>query len=195
MGTQSAPPQVLDAQHFRQVLGHFATGVTVITALDAGEPVGFTCQSFSSLSLDPPLVTVAPQRTSTTWPRIRRAGRFCANILAARQEQLGTSFARTGTDKFAGVRWTTSPSGCPVLEDVLAWVDCEVVQEVDGGDHVLVLGRVLDLAVLSDEPPLLFFQGRFASVRPTSPGPAVEDAVDPGATRAAGAHEQGVTPD
>ena len=170
-----APPQVLDAQHFRQVLGHFATGVTILTAVDDGEPVGFTCQSFSSLSLDPPLVTVAPQRTSTTWPRIRRAGRFCANILVEGQEQLGQAFARSGTDKFAGVRWTPSPAGCPVLEDALAWVDCEVVQEVDGGDHVIVVSRVLDLAVLSDAPPLLFFRGRFASLRPT---PAVRDAVD-----------------
>ena len=176
-------PQVLDPQHFRQVLGHFATGVAVITAVDGGEPVGFTCQSFSSLSLDPPLVSVAPQRTSTTWPRIRRAGRFCANILVEGQEELGRRFAVTGTDKFAGVRWTASPSGCPVLEDALAWVDCEVLHEVDGGDHLLVLGRVLDLAVLSDASPLLFFRGSFASLRPTSPRPPVEDAVDPDAGR------------
>jgi 3-hydroxy-9,10-secoandrosta-1,3,5(10)-triene-9,17-dione monooxygenase reductase component len=161
-----AGPQVLDPQHFRAVLGHFATGVTVITAVDAEEPVGFTCQSFSSLSLDPPLVTVAPQRTSATWPRIRSAGRFCANILVEGQEELGRQFARTGTDKFAGVRWTSSPSGCPLLEDALAWVDCEVVREVDGGDHLLVVARVLDLAVLADAPPLLFFRGQFASLRP-----------------------------
>jgi flavin reductase (DIM6/NTAB) family NADH-FMN oxidoreductase RutF len=171
----SIRPQVLDPQHFRAVLGHFATGVTVITAIDAGEPVGFTCQSFSSLSLDPPLVTVAPQRTSTTWPRIRSAGRFCANILVEGQDELGRQFARTGADKFAGVRWTSSPSGCPVLEDALAWVDCEVVREVDGGDHLIVVARVLDLAVLSDAPPLLFFRGRFASLLPAPP---IRDAVE-----------------
>jgi 3-hydroxy-9,10-secoandrosta-1,3,5(10)-triene-9,17-dione monooxygenase reductase component len=171
MTRRPAPPQVLDSTHFRRVLGHFATGVTVVTTLDDEEPVGFTCQSFSSLSLDPPLVTVAPQRTSTTWPRIRRVGRFCANILAEDQSELATGFARTGTDKFAGRRWSTSPSGCPVLEDVLAWVDCEIVHELDGGDHVLVLARVLDLAVLSDEPPLLFFRGRFASLRTSEPAP------------------------
>ena len=182
-----APLRVLDPKHFRQVLGHFATGVTVITAVDADEPVGFTCQSFSSLSLDPPLVSVAPQRTSTTWPRIRHAGRFCANILVQGQEELGRRFARTGTDEFAGVRWTTSPSGCPVLEDALAWIDCEVLREVDAGDHLLVLGRVLDLAVLSDAPPLLFFRGRFTSLRPTSPQPPVEAAVDLEAGRPAGA--------
>lgn len=179
---------MLDAQHFRDVLGHFATGVTVITAVADGEPVGFTCQSFSSLSLDPPLVTFAPQRTSTTWPRIRGAGRFCANVLAEGQEELARRFARTGTDKFAGVRWSTSPSGCPVLDDVLAWVDCEVLRELDGGDHVLVLGRVLDLAVLGPAPPLLFFQGRFASLRPGPPRPPIEDEVDPDATSRVSGH-------
>ena len=184
MSRPPAPVQVLDPQHFRQVLGHFATGVAVITAVDGGEPVGFTCQSFSSLSLDPPLVSVAPQRTSTTWPRIRRAGRFCANILVEGQEELGLRFARSGTDKFAGVPWTTSPSGCPVLEDALAWVDCEVLQELDGGDHLLVLGKVLDLAVLSDAPPLLFFRGGFASLRPASPRPPVEGAVEDASARA-----------
>ena len=94
---------------------------------------------------------MAPQRTSTTWPRIRRAGR-CANIVVEGQEELGRRFARAGTDRFAGVHWTTGPSGCPVLEDALAWVDCEVLQETDGGDQLLVVGRVLDLAVLSDAP-------------------------------------------
>ena len=178
MGRHRASPTVLDPQHFRQVLGHFATGVTVVTAFDDDAPVGFACQSFQSLSLDPPLVTFAPQRTSTTWPRIRRARRFCANILAEDQEELCRRFAVTGTDKFAGVRWTSSPSGCPVLEDVLAWIDCEILQEVDGGDHVLVVGRVLDLAVPRDAPPLLFFQGRFASLHTGSPCPPVEDAVD-----------------
>lgn len=182
------PPAVLDAQHFRDVLGHFATGVTVITAVADGAPVGFTCQSFQSLSLDPPLVTFAPQHTSTTWPRIRGAGRFCANILAEGQEQLARSFARTGADKFAGVRWSTTPSGCPVLEDVLAWIDCEVLRELDGGDHVLVLGRVLDLAVLRPAPPLLFFQGRFASLRTGTPRPPVEDEVDPDRTSETSGH-------
>lgn len=194
MSRRPAPPEVLDAQHFRQVLGHFATGVAVVTAVEAGAPVGFTCQSLQSLSLDPPMVTVAPQVTSTTWPRIRRAGRFCANVLAEGQEEIGARFARTGTDKFAGLQWTTSPSGCPVLEDVLAWIDCEILREVDGGDHVLVLGRVLDLAVLRDAPPLLFFQGRFASLRTGPPRPAVEDAVDDGSPPDASAGAPGQAP-
>ena len=175
-GAGSAP--VLDPRQFREVLGHFATGVTILTAVDDGEPVGFACQSFTSLSLDPPLVSVAPQRTSTTWPRIRHARRFCANILAEGQEDLCQAFAVSGADKFAGVRWSLSPSGCPVLEDVLAWVDCEILREVDAGDHVLAIGRVLDLAVPRDVAPLLFFQGRFASLRTGPPRPAVEDAVD-----------------
>lgn len=177
------PTGVLDAQHFRTVLGHFATGVTVITALEDGSPVGFSCQSFQSLSLDPPLVSFAPARTSTTWPRIRRAGRFCANVLAEDQEDTCRAFAAPGADRFAGLDWTASPSGSPVLDGVLAWIDAEIVQEVDGGDHVLVLGRVLDLAVPRDVPPLLFFQGRFTSLRPVPPRPpgsGGEPADDPG---------------
>ncbi len=167
--------EVRDPHHFRSVLGHFATGVTVITALDDGEPVGFTCQSFSSLSLEPPLVSFAPQRTSTTWPRIRRSGRFCANVLAQDQEELCRAFAVPGADKYAGVGWSPSPAGSPVLDGVLAWVDAEVVEERDAGDHVVVLGRVLDLASPRDVPPLLFFQGRFARLQVGEARPGTED--------------------
>ena len=155
---------VLDPSRFRTVLGHFATGVTVITADDGGEPVGFACQSFQSLSLDPPLVSFAVARTSTTWPRIRRSGRFCANILAEGQGDVALAFAARGADKFAEVRWAPGPSGSPVLDGVVAFVDGEVVSEIDGGDHVLVLGRVVDLSTPRDIPPLLFFQGRFVTL-------------------------------
>lgn len=152
---------VFDSSHFREVLGHFCSGVTVITAVDGGEPVGFACQSFQSLSLDPPMVSFAPSRTSTTWPRIRSAGRFAANVLAEGQDALCKSFAVSGGDKFAGVDWSESLGGSPILDGALAWVDCEIVQEVDAGDHVLVLGRVLDLGAPIDGRPLLFFRGKF----------------------------------
>lgn len=155
-----------DSAHFRTVLGHFATGVAIVTAVDDGEPVGFSCQSFSSLSLDPPLVGFAPSRKSSSWPRIRRAGAFCANVLAADQEQLCVTFATPGIDKFAGIEWRVSPTGCPILPDVLAWVDATFESETEAGDHSFVIGRVVDLAVERDTEPLLFYRGgygRFAT--------------------------------
>ena len=110
----------------RDVLGHFATGVVVVTArAPGGDPLGFTCQSFASLSLEPPLVSFAPARSSTTWPRIRDIGAFCVNVLSAEHRDLSVGFARSGlaVDKFAGVSWCPAPSGAPVLERVSAWVD------------------------------------------------------------------------
>jgi 3-hydroxy-9,10-secoandrosta-1,3,5(10)-triene-9,17-dione monooxygenase reductase component len=152
----------IDPVRFREVLGHFCSGVTIVTSVDDGEPIGVACQSFTSLSLDPPLVAVCAGRQSQTWPRIQRSGRFCANVLAEDQEPLSRAFAVTGADKFAGVSWSPSPQGLPVLAGVLAWVDCALETEVDAGDHIILLGRVLDLSE-TDAPaaPLLFFRGRY----------------------------------
>jgi 3-hydroxy-9,10-secoandrosta-1,3,5(10)-triene-9,17-dione monooxygenase reductase component len=153
----------VDTRTFRDVLGHFASGVTVVTAATADGPVGFTCQSFTSLSLDPPLVALAPGKSSTSWPRIAATGAFCVNILQADQSDLCRSFAVSGSerdDKFAGIGWSAAPSGAPVLDGVLAWVDCTLLAVHDAGDHELVLGRVVDLGV-SDGEPLLFYRGRF----------------------------------
>src|SRR5690349_24896673 len=111
---------------FRQVLGHFCTGVTIITTLDEDGPAGFACQSFAALSLDPPLVLFCPSRTSATWPRIARAGHFCANVLTAGQRDLARGFGPAGADKFAGVAGSPSGSGAPGLAGVLAWVGCQV---------------------------------------------------------------------
>jgi 3-hydroxy-9,10-secoandrosta-1,3,5(10)-triene-9,17-dione monooxygenase reductase component len=145
----------------RDVLGHFVSGVTVVTAMGADGPAGFTCQSFSSLSLDPPLVAFAPARTSTTWPRLREAGRFCINVLAQDQDGLSAQFARSGTDKFAGVPWAPSPSGSPVLDGVVAWIDVALEAEHDGGDHTIVVARVLDLGADASRTPLLFHRGAY----------------------------------
>ena len=148
----------------RDVLGHFATGVVVVTAQQAdGTLLGFTCQSFASLSLDPPLVTFAPARSSSTWPRIRDVGTFCVNVLAADHRDLSAGFARSGTavDKFAGVRWCSAPSGAPVLEGVSAWVDCTLWAEYDGGDHTIVVGHVRDLGSDPTTLPLLFDRGAY----------------------------------
>ena len=109
----------LDQARFREVLAHFATGITIVTALEDGEPVGFTCQSFAALSLDPPMVILAPARSSTSWPRIAKAGAFCVNILEEHQEALSRTFAVSGGDKFEGVGWTPGVTGAPVLEGAL----------------------------------------------------------------------------
>jgi flavin reductase (DIM6/NTAB) family NADH-FMN oxidoreductase RutF len=152
---------VVDPRVLRDVLGHFASGVTVVTASTAAGPIGFTCQSFSSLSLDPPLVMFAPARTSRTWPQLRAIGRFCVNVLAEDQTDLSATFARSGVDKFTGVHWRPSRLGQPVLDDVVAWIDCELWAEYDGGDHTLVAARVLDLGAAPDRRPLLFHRGSY----------------------------------
>ncbi|MDI3422084.1 flavin reductase family protein [Streptomyces luteolus] len=156
----------LAAGEFRRVLGHFASGVTVITARAADEadsPAGFACQSFASLSLDPPLIAFMVARTSTTWPRIARAGAFCVNVLGAEQGELCRGFAVSGGDKFAGVDHTPAPvSGAPRLSGVPAWLDCTIHAVHTGGDHLIVVGRVDALdAVAEGGEPLLFHRGRF----------------------------------
>ncbi|MER5715069.1 flavin reductase family protein [Streptomyces sp. NPDC002132] len=156
----------VDQGEFRRVLGTFATGVTVITAsAGAGEdaPAGFACQSFTSLSLDPPLVAFMVGRTSTTWPRIARAGVFCVNVLSADQAGLCRAFAVSGADKFAGVAHEPAPAtGSPRLTGAPAWIDCTIHAVHTGGDHLIVVGRVNALGTSgTDEPPLLFHRGRF----------------------------------
>jgi flavin reductase (DIM6/NTAB) family NADH-FMN oxidoreductase RutF len=145
----------------RDVLGAFASGVTVVTAATGDGPVGFTCQSFSSLSLDPPLVVFAPARTSSTWPRLRALGRFCINVLAEDQNGLSATFAGRSADRFAGVAWRPSRLGQPVLDGVVAWIDCTLWAEYDGGDHTLVAARVLDLGADPARRPLLFHRGGY----------------------------------
>ncbi|MEU7025209.1 flavin reductase family protein [Streptomyces sp. NPDC046275] len=153
----------VDAAEFRRVLGHFASGVTIVTALDEDGPTGFACQSFASLSLDPPLVVFMVARTSTTWPRIARAGRFCVNVLGADQAALCRGFAVSGADKFAGVDWTPAPAtGAPRLPAAPAWVDCTIAAVHTGGDHLIVVGRVEALGATPEGgDPLLFHRGRF----------------------------------
>lgn len=159
----------VDQTEFRRVLGTFATGVTVITApATEGEsaPAGFACQSFSSLSLDPPLVCFMVGRTSATWPRIARAGVFCVNVLGAGQGELCRAFAVSGADKFAGVTHDPAPvSGSPRLTGAAAWIDCTVHAVHTGGDHLIVVGRV-DALGTGEAPggPLLFHRGRFGTL-------------------------------
>lgn len=149
---------------FRDVLGHFASGVTVVTGADENGPVGFTCQSFSSLSLEPPQIIVLPGRSSTTWPRIAAGGRFCVNILADHQDAVSTRFATSGIDKFAGIAWTRSPSGLPRLDETCAWLDCTVAAVHPGGDHLIVVGAVDGLGAALHTRPLLFHRGLYAGM-------------------------------
>ena len=173
------PDAVADPRRLRTVLGHFCTGVTVVSALargsgdgdGAGTPVGFACQSFSSLSLDPPLVSFNVARSSASWPRIAHAGHFCVNVLAADQGGLCRGFAVSGAtvaDKFADVDWSPTPgTGSPRIAGALAWIDCTIHAVHIGGDHLIVLGRVCDLAVeRTDTGPLLFYRGAFGGLTP-----------------------------
>ncbi len=164
--SRHAPPGPVSPAVMRAVLGHFVSGIVVVTAAGASGPLGFTCQSFASLSLDPPLVSLAPGRTSTTWPRIRAVGAFCVNVLAAGHEELSAAFARSGVDKFAGVPWEPGPSGAPVLDGVSAWLDCVLWAEYDGGDHTIAVGRVRDLRADPSRAPLLYYRGRYGVAAP-----------------------------
>jgi flavin reductase (DIM6/NTAB) family NADH-FMN oxidoreductase RutF len=155
------PAADVTPQQMRAVLGTFCSGIVVVTG-SRPEPIGFTCQSFASLSLEPPLVSFAPARTSTTWPRIRELGRFCVNVLAHDQDDLSERFAVRGIDRFAGIESRSSPLGSPILAGVSAWIDCELAAEYDGGDHTIVLGAVRALDADTERHPLIFYRGRYA---------------------------------
>ena len=155
-----------DLAQFKDAMSRFTTGVTVVAGMEDGRPVGFTCQSFVSLSIDPPFIAVAPARSSTSWPRIARAGKFCVNVLGDHQLEVGRRFAVSGGDKFEGLDWHPAPvSGAPVIEGSLAWVDCNVELVHEAGDHELIIGKVLDLG-LGEGSPLVFFRRSFATVAP-----------------------------
>ncbi len=158
---------VIDGATYRQVLGHYPTGVCVVTASEPeGSSVGMVVGSFTSVSLDPPLVAFFPDRSSTSWPRIERARRFCVNVLSSDQRDLCRRFSAKGDDKFAGLSHRHSANGSPVLDDVVAWIDCTLDAVHEAGDHFIVLGRVQELDVVSPEKPLLFFRGGYGNFEP-----------------------------
>jgi 3-hydroxy-9,10-secoandrosta-1,3,5(10)-triene-9,17-dione monooxygenase reductase component len=156
---------VVDPAQFRTVLGHFASGVVVVTGRGGSGPAGFTCQSFFAASLQPPLVLISPQLSSTSWPRVAESGAFCVNVLTEAHEALSRTFAVSGGDKFQGVGWSPGPTGSPVLEDALAWIDCRIHQVHEAGDHLLVLGRVVDMGYNRGRP-LIFYRGGFGGFEP-----------------------------
>lgn len=151
------------------MLGQYPTGVCVVTAAEpGGRRAGFVVGSFTSASLDPPLVAFFPAKNSTSWPRIRSAGKFCVNILSAEQEDICRRFASRIEDKFAGIACRETDSGSPIIAGVVAWIDCELESVDDAGDHYIVLGRVRRLEIEEPFLPLLFFQGGYGRFTPLS---------------------------
>jgi 3-hydroxy-9,10-secoandrosta-1,3,5(10)-triene-9,17-dione monooxygenase reductase component len=166
-GEPSTPAvEAFDDATFRQVLARFATGVVVVTGATPDGPAGLTCQSFSSLSLDPPLVLLSTARSSKTWPRIEATGRFAVNVLGEDQAELSERFAVSGGDKFGGVAWRPGALGNPLLAGAIAHIECDVHAVHDGGDHVIVLGRVraLEAPGLEDRAPLVYFRSAYRSL-------------------------------
>lgn len=156
---------VINQGHFRDVLGHYPTGVCVVSARDAeGAPIAMVVGSFTSVSLDPPLVGFLPARSSATWPHIRSAGRFCVNVLAADQAVLCRQVSARGPGRLDGIEWTAAPTGGMVIAGALAAIDCELHEIHEAGDHDFALGRVLGLQILRDDAPLIFHRGSLAAL-------------------------------
>lgn len=155
----------IDPFHFRQVMGQYPTGVTVITAMGPdSEPLGMVVGTFSSVSLDPPLVCFMPGREAGAWKAIRESGtRFCVNVLSESQIEVGQSIATRWTNRFEGIPYSLSPGGQPVIHGAVAYIDCTLENVVEAGDHDIVLGRVESLNVLSTAYPLLFFRGGYGA--------------------------------
>ena len=158
---ETAAPTI-DSARFRQVLGHFCSGIVIVTGIDGGDPVGLTCQSFSSVSLEPPLILFCPGKSSSSWPRIRTSGAFAVNILSADQEDVSRVFATKEADKFRSIGWKPGATGSPIINDALASIDCRIEEEYEAGDHTIVVGRVSELHLTDDQPgPLLFYRGGY----------------------------------
>lgn len=157
----------MDKQNdFRAALGTFATGVTIVTTLsETGKPIGVTASSFNSVSLDPPLVLWSLAKSSQSIDAFCKSGHFSIHVLSATQEGLSNNFARSGEEKFAGVNWQPGVLGSPVLENYAALFQCKMMHEYEGGDHVILVGEVIEFD-RKDHAPLLFHGGRYAESRP-----------------------------
>jgi flavin reductase (DIM6/NTAB) family NADH-FMN oxidoreductase RutF/DNA-binding IclR family transcriptional regulator len=158
-----------DSAHFRNVLSQLPAGVVVVTAAGVdGAATGMTVSSFTSVSLDPPLVAFMPQVNSSAWRKIADSGSFCVNVLTHAQEHFCRAMAASSEDKFTGINWDPAPSGSPVLEQVAAWIDCDIESVFTVGDHYIVIGRVRDLDVAESTLPLIFYQGGYGSFSPST---------------------------
>lgn len=152
----------IDSATFRQVLGCYPTGVCVISALDPQDkPIGMVVGTFTSVSLDPPLVGFLPDKKSSTWPLIQAAGRFSVNVLGSDQQDVCRTIASKGPDKFAGVSYVVDSNGVPLIANAIATIDCTIHSVIEAGDHWFVLGEVLTMDAARDEDPMLFHKGRY----------------------------------
>ncbi|HEY5332042.1 MAG TPA: flavin reductase family protein [Solirubrobacterales bacterium] len=163
------PEATFDSPHFRNVMGHLPTGVSIVTGHGEDGPAGLAVGSFMSVSLEPPLIAVSPALGSTSWPAIQATGRFCVNVLSEAQAELARRFAISGGDKFAELEWRPGPSGSPILAGAVAWIDCTIESEQTAGDHWLVLGAVVELDHGTPGDPLIFHRGAFDHFRPVGP--------------------------
>ena len=154
-----------DARSFRDALGSFATGVALITAAPSGDPAGLIVNSLTSVSLEPPLISFCPSRSSLTWSRMRRARRFGINVLGRQHERFAQRATPVGADRFAGLDWEPGHGGVPLLTDALATLQCGIVAEHPAGDHWIVVGRVDNLRISQVSEPLVFFAGAFGVVK------------------------------
>jgi flavin reductase (DIM6/NTAB) family NADH-FMN oxidoreductase RutF len=153
--------KVIDSKDLRKAFGSFATGVTVVTTESEGNgPIGFTANSFTSVSLDPPLLLVCLAHGMRSFPVFEQSAHFAVNILADDQQDISGTFASRGADKFASVRWRAGHTGSPLLEGVVAWFDCEVHQRILAGDHTILIGRIVDYAY-ENRAPLGFCGGGY----------------------------------
>jgi flavin reductase (DIM6/NTAB) family NADH-FMN oxidoreductase RutF len=150
---------------FRAALGRFPTGVALVTAAPGGEPAGLIVNSLTSVSLEPPLLSFCPSRSSLTWARMRRTRRFGVNVLARRHEAFARHASQRAADRFAGVDWEVGPGGAPLLTDALAALECEIVAQHPAGDHWIVVGRVENIRISPVDDPLVFFVGAFGGLQ------------------------------
>ena len=176
----NTPPSDLDPhgeqqRAFRKALGSFATGVTIVTTIDnspnsgaqknGGDPIGVTASSFNSVSLDPPLILWSLAKSSLSYEAFAHSGHFAVHVLAEDQSELSSRFARSQTDKWDGLDWREGTLGSPLLRDFLALFECRAHAQYDGGDHVIMLGEVVNFE-MRDNAPLLFHSGAYAGKRP-----------------------------
>mgnify|MGYP001579185100 CR=1 FL=1 len=151
----------MDSQELRRVMGHFATGVTVVTTRDKdGNPSGLTVNAFNSLSINPPLVLICIEKAAECYSLFEESGVFAVNLLSEEQEELSRRFATKGIEKFAGVKWRKCQNDVPLLDGAIGYIECKIINQYDGGDHTIYIGEIVN-ATAADDRPLLFFNGRY----------------------------------
>lgn len=163
----------IDGVLFRQTMSRYASGVTVVAAMDEqGMPWGLTASAVSSVSLNPPLVLLCIDKKANTYEPVTKARFFAINVLNRRQDELALLFATRGADKFAGIPFETGVTGAPLLPDVsIAMIECRMFAQYDGGDHTIVVGEVVAASV-SEGQPLLFYDRKFGTFVPNPPQPS-----------------------